>query len=274
MSLTQLPPNWLEWLTLNIERGCAQSDLLRDMENGGIARMLAIDALREITEDSIPTLVPLPQLDLCDQSVRFEMNDPRVVLIDRFLQANECDALVRLAQLALQESVVVDQDTGESVQHPARTGSLAFMKPGSGLIDSIEARIASLLQWPLASIEHLQVIGYAPSEEYRAHHDCFDESSDGAEVHLNRGGQRVGTLLMYLKAPESGGATRFPQLGDLQVQPQCGSALWFQNVRTDGKPDPRLLHAGDPVTQGVKWVCTAWVRESAWRHGTTVGDMR
>lgn len=269
MSLAQLPPTWRDWLTLNIERGCARSDLLRDMENGGIPRMVALDALREINRESIPTLVPLPQLDLRQQSVRFEMLDPRVVLIDRFLNAEECAALVRLGSSSLQASAVVDKDTGQSVQHSARTGSLAFMKPGSRLIDSIEARIASLLQWPLASIEHLQVIGYEPSEEYRAHHDCFDESSDGAAVHLSRGGQRVGTLLMYLQAPEGGGATRFPQLGDLQIWPECGSALWFQNVRTDGKPDPRLLHAGEPVTQGSKWVCTAWVRESTWRHTET-----
>lgn len=269
MSLAQLPPNWREWLTLNIERGCAKSDLLRDMDNGGIPRRVSLDALLEITGDSIPTLVPLPQLNLRHQSVRFEMHDPRVVLIDDFLEAEECDALVRLGQHSLQDPAVVDQDTGKSVQHPARTGSLAFMKPGSHLIDSIEARVASLLQWPLGSIEHLQVIGYEPSEEYRAHHDCFDESSDGAAVHLSRGGQRVGTLLMYLHAPEGGGATRFPQLGDWQIQPQRGSALWFQNVRADGKPDPRLLHAGEPVTQGVKWVCTAWVRESTWRHRET-----
>lgn len=40
----------------------------------------------------------------------------------------------------------------------------------------------------------------------------------------------------------------------------AGDTLIFGNLDRDGRPHPKLLHAGEPVTRGVKWIATRWIR--------------
>ncbi len=75
---------------------------------------------------------------------------------------------------------------------------------------------------------------------------------------LQRGGQRVGTLVMYLNTPEAGGATTFPDVG-LEVAPVKGNAVFFSYDRPHAVT--RTLHGGAPVLAGEKWVATKWLRE-------------
>ena len=57
-----------------------------------------------------------------------------------------------------------------------------------------------------------------------------------------------------------GGCTAFPLL-DVAVAPACGSALLWMNLDRKGRPDPRTLHAGEPVTRGEKWGMNVWLRQ-------------
>jgi prolyl 4-hydroxylase len=75
---------------------------------------------------------------------------------------------------------------------------------------------------------------------------------------LERGGQRVATILMYLNTPDGGGATTFPDVG-LEVTPVKGNAVFFTYDRPH--PDTKTLHGGAPVTAGIKWAATKWLRE-------------
>jgi len=74
------------------------------------------------------------------------------------------------------------------------------------------------------------------------------------------GGQRVGTLIMYLKEPERGGSTYFANLGQ-RIFPRKGSALFFGYA--EAKVSNGTLHGGDPVISGEKWIATKWFRERA-----------
>jgi prolyl 4-hydroxylase len=106
--------------------------------------------------------------------------------------------------------------------------------------------------------EGLQILRYRPGAEYRPHHDYFDPVHPGTAKILERGGQRVGTLVMYLNTPEGGGATTFPDVG-LEVAPVRGNAVFFSYDRAH--PSTRTLHGGAPVTAGEKWVATKWLRQ-------------
>ena len=75
---------------------------------------------------------------------------------------------------------------------------------------------------------------------------------------LARGGQRVGTLVIYLNTPELGGGTVFPDVG-LEVAPVKGNAVFFSYDRPHAST--RTLHGGAPVLAGEKWVATKWLRE-------------
>ena len=68
----------------------------------------------------------------------------------------------------------------------------------------------------------------SPAAFYKPHLDCLEEAG---QVLL--GGQRVGTVLVYLNDVDDGGATRFPALG-LEVAPRELRAVAWANVRADG----------------------------------------
>jgi len=102
------------------------------------------------------------------------------------------------------------------------------------------------------------VLRYRPGAEYQPHHDYFDPAHPGSHPVLQRGGQRVGTLVMYLQAPQRGGSTTFPAIG-LEVAPVAGNAVFFSYDRPH--PSTGTLHGGAPVLEGEKWVATKWLRE-------------
>ena len=52
--------------------------------------------------------------------------------------------------------------------------------------------------------------------------------------------------------PVLGGATAFVNLG-VAAFPTPGSLILWNNLLSDGEPNPRTLHAGCPTVRGVKW---------------------
>jgi prolyl 4-hydroxylase len=67
------------------------------------------------------------------------------------------------------------------------------------------------------------------------------------------------TFLVYLDDDYEGGETAFPALG-ISFRGQIGDGLMFRNAARDGTPDQRAIHAGLPVTQGVKHIASRWIR--------------
>ena len=187
------------------------------------------------------------------------LRHPRVVVLGGFLTDDECTALMALAQPRLTRSETVDNGTGGSEINAARTSDGMFFERGEApLIQRIEARIAQLLGWPVDHGEGIQILRYRPGAEYRPHHDYFDPVHPGTATILQRGGQRVGTLVMYLNTPEGGGATTFPDVG-FEVMPVRGNAVFFSYDRAHVCTGS--LHGGAPVLAGEKWVATKWLRE-------------
>jgi prolyl 4-hydroxylase len=191
--------------------------------------------------------------------VLLTMQRPRVVLFGRFMSDDECDALIALARPRLARSQTVDHRSGGSEVNAARTSDGMFFERGEApLIQRIEQRIAALLRWPVDKGEGLQILRYRPGAQYRPHFDYFDPSQPGTAAVLERGGQRLGTLIIYLHVPAQGGSTVFPDVG-LEVTPAKGHALFFSYDRP--QESTGTLHGGSPVTEGEKWVATKWLRE-------------
>lgn len=208
-----------------------------------------------------PNLAGLPlYIDAGDRRVHVlqVVASPRVVLFGNFLSDEECDEVIAQATVRLTPSKTVNPEGGE-MAHPHRTSSGMFFKHAeTPLIRTIEERIANLVQWPIENGEAMQVLRYLPGAEYRPHYDYFGADNPSYAKILARGGQRVGTFLMYLGEPEAGGGTVFPDIG-LEVAPKRGNALFFSYPVAD--PSSRSLHGGQPVVAGEKWVATKWLRE-------------
>jgi prolyl 4-hydroxylase len=191
--------------------------------------------------------------------VRERRETPDLWVFSNLLSAAECTALMEAAAPRLQRSRTVDTLTGgEELNHDRTSHGMFYTRGETAIVSRIEARIARLLNWPVQNGEGLQVLRYGRGAEYKPHYDYFDPGEPGTAKILQRGGQRVGSLIMYLQEPEEGGATVFPDIG-LKVRPQRGSAVFFSYPRAH--PVSLTLHGGEPVKAGEKWIATKWLRE-------------
>ena len=84
----------------------------------------------------------------------------------------------------------------------ARTSDGMFFNRGENpLCERIERRLAAMVRWPYENGEGLQVLRYRHGAQYVPHYDYFDPAQPGTPRILQRGGQRVGTIVMYLRTP-------------------------------------------------------------------------
>lgn len=274
----QVTPELRRWIIAQAEAGCQPEDVVKAMVASGWHEDVALDAMEQTLRNHLASLreavpvggssVPEPRIDdganviLVDGhpvKVVMSMRLPRVVIFADLLTAQECDGLMAQATPRLVRSETVDTSTGGSEVHAARTSDGMFFERGqTPLIDRIERRIATLLNWPLDHGEGLQILRYRPGAQYKPHNDYFDPEQPGTPKILERGGQRVGTLVMYLNTPQQGGATVFPDAG-LEVAPVRGSAVFFSYDRPHAIT--KTLHGGAPVLAGEKWVATKWLRQ-------------
>jgi prolyl 4-hydroxylase len=279
MSAQQVTPELRQWIIAQAQAGHRPETVLESMRASGWNEDVAIGALEEVLKgflddharaSGLPAPVPVPEADLRDspssvwagdREVRivFSMRNPRVIVFGSLLSDDECDELIALAKPKLVRSETVITSTGGSEVNAARTSEGMFFERGeSPLVRRIEERIANLVNWPLENGEGLQILHYQPGAEYKPHHDYFDPVHSGTPTILKRGGQRVGTLVMYLNTPAKGGGTTFPDV-HLEVGPLKGNGVFFSYDRAH--PVTRTLHGGAPVVAGEKWVATKWLRE-------------
>ena len=200
---------------------------------------------------------------LCaDERVEVLSNSPLVVLYHGFLSDKECEELIREAKPRLIRSTVVgDTTSGSQVDNRRTSSGMSFPDAQKGsVLDKIEKRIAKITKTPRENGENVQVLHYAIGQEYVPHYDYFDPNSTAERRHLQRGGQRVASMILYLNTPEKGGETIFPVLR-ISVKPVRGNALLFYNCDGRSVVDSRTLHGGAPVIAGEKWIATKWIRE-------------
>lgn len=279
-ALARLPHDWQGWVRLNVSRGCSRESMLAVLQGGGFAAGLAGDAIDEavlhppaavaVTSPAPPPPFTRPApfvganlLPCHGQAVRVVMalDQPQLVVYENLLSDAECMLLIELAEGRMAPSTVVDDEGGHARPDSHRTSTGASFQRGEfAALVVVEERIAELLAWPAAHGEGLQVLRYTEGGEYSAHFDYFDPDKAGSASHLAQGGQRVGTLLLYLCDVAAGGGTRFPTLG-LELRPQRGSGVFFANVDAHGRVEPASLHAGVPVREGVKYIATKWLRQ-------------
>lgn len=201
-------------------------------------------------------------IDVNGQEVRvaLRLRNPEIVLFENFLSPKECEELIAQSAQNMHRSMVVDNAEGGSTVDDVRTSNGTYFHRGfNELIETIDARCAKLLNWPVEKTENIQVLRYMPGQEYKAHNDYFDTSTEGGQAHVGGAGNRIGTLLIYLSDVYEGGSTFFPET-DLHVMPKVGSAVYFGYPQSNATS--RTMHAGSPVKTGIKWVATKWLRQN------------
>lgn len=267
-------PELCHWILEQARAGHTPEAVLKAMLDSGWQEEVAIRTMEDTLTDFLakeagadaavpePALMGAPSvLQLPDREVRvvMAMREPRVVVVADFLSGDECDELMAQARARLARSETVEVGSGGSEVNEARTSEgMFFVRGESSLIQRIEARLAAFTRWPVENGEGLQVLRYQPGAEYKPHYDYFDPAQPGTATIVKRGGQRVGTVVLYLNTPQAGGATTFPDV-HLEVAAQRGHAVFFSYAQPH--PGTRTLHGGAPVLAGEKWVATKWLRQ-------------
>lgn len=199
-------------------------------------------------------------------SILFHLQKPQIILYDNVISDAECDELIRLAHPRIEKSLSANLISGESELHSHRTSSgMFFLRGETPLISRIEKRLSELTGSPLQNGEGLQVLHYAPGQQYKPHYDYFPLDQPGSHRFVENGGQRVATFILYLNNVEEGGDTAFPEI-HMNIKPVKGSGLYFAYTDDNDVSDPLTLHAGCPVTLGEKWIATKWMRKSVFRE--------
>lgn len=278
-----ITPELRQWIIAQAQAGFSAPTLLQSMTDSGWDEDVAVDALEVVLREHLsqvaaqqnqpaPSKVPEPDLDhsplfidVGDRQVEVLMDlaHPRIVLFGNLLSREECEALIAEAQPRMARSKTVETQSGGEEINPNRTSEGMFFQRGeNGIVATLEARIAKLVNWPLENGEGLQILHYGPGAEYKPHYDYFDPAEPGTATIVKRGGQRVGTLVIYLNDPVKGGGTVFPDI-QLEVGPRQGNAVFFSYERPH--PATKTLHGGSPVVQGEKWIATKWLRQGEFK---------
>jgi len=275
-------PDLLHWLDQQLQAGQREAALLQSLRETGWSDTVARRAFESVvrwrtapTQTTPPTATPaaaaaLPGPDLAQTPSSIDAGDrqvhilmalehPRIVLLGNLLSPAECKAIMAAAGPQMARSRTVETRTGGEEVNADRTSEGMFFQRGqTPEVQRLETRLARLLQWPLENGEGLQVLRYGPGAEYKPHHDYFDPAEPGTPSIIRRGGQRVGTVVVYLNEPQAGGGTYFPE-ARLRIQPRQGNAVFFSYAQPQAHT--LTLHGGDPVLHGEKWIATKWLRE-------------
>lgn len=192
-----------------------------------------------------------------------ELDGPYVRVLPGFLTPAQCDRLVAAAEA---RELAPSEVLGRGVDLRTRVSEQTWFQPDDHPVARlIRDKTRALLEsTALAAydLESIQVARYREGGKYDAHRDGV-ECELGLLSRTCPADQRLATVLVYLAAPEAGGGTDFPLLGQ-RVAPRKGTAVFFWVA----DPATRLqyektLHAGLPVERGTKWIANQWVRAPA-----------
>jgi hypothetical protein len=191
--------------------------------------------------------------------------DPPIYVIDNFLSPAELEYFEKkIASCPFEKSFVDNMDFDNTVKDGKkrqrrtimdtthRTSTFfGFRKLHDTKISALERRIAEFLGCWVHQIEALQLVRYFPGQFFGVHHDMGDLlPDDNVSLPKKQLGvkRRLVTLFCYLNTLENdeGGCTHFPAV-DLRVKPQKGRAVLWSNITSEGLPEPRTIHAGEPV---------------------------
>ena len=194
-------------------------------------------------------------------------NMPRVAYIPNFISDEECTELIDTHKSYISRSLVTATHGG-NVLDSVRTSAQTWGRgpAASAVVD----RVRAYCGWNRSyhSYETLQILKYEKSQKYNSHNDFLDPERYGEQTT-----NRAITVMLYFNDVEAGGETIFPEASDkprtfeftnwnvgLRIRPKKGAAVVFYDMTPEGAYDYASLHGAVPVTKGVKWAGTVWLR--------------
>ncbi|KAF8849363.1 hypothetical protein BDZ45DRAFT_237363 [Acephala macrosclerotiorum] len=203
--------------------------------------------------------------------------EPLIVYIESFLSSDESKHLIEISEDKFAPSTV---STGAetSIQKDIRHSEVALIDRDD-VVRCIEHRARDFQGWrPDIHIERLRTQRYGEGGHYVHHYDWSGASREA---------DRVSTFMVYVDAQCEGGGTEFPRLPmpdarkgrwcefleceekndereeektkmGITFKPIKGNAVYWENMRPDGRGYEETWHAGLPVKSGSKIGLNIW----------------
>jgi prolyl 4-hydroxylase len=206
------------------------------------AQMLALIEQMDLTAEGEPRTIP--QAEVLSETLE-------ITRFPALLTPAECDFLMLVAEPSYAESLILDSH-GREHRDTVRTSDGAPMHwlIEDPVIHALNRRVAAASGTAYDQGEPLLILRYRPGQQYRNHYDALPGVDN----------QRFKTALVYLNQGYAGGETAFTKL-DLKVAGRRGDCIVFCNSLENGRFDPLAEHSGLPVTSGVKYLASRWIRE-------------
>lgn len=232
---------------------------------------------------AIPTLQP-PKCPAQKYTTEIISLDPLLIYIHDFLSPQDIDGILTAGQHRFTPSEVYRN--GQLVQNPYRTSSSAPLPENELTVTCVLERarrfMGSMYDPVGDEMGAPQLVRYTPGQFYNLHHDWMkvhQAALDGSPRVFNR----PASFFVILEDECTDGETWFPfvqpvtPLGDegaedrlwrkqedgggLAFKPVAGNALFWVNLFPNGTGDERTVHAGVPVTGGLKTAMNIWPRK-------------
>ena len=190
-------------------------------------------------------------------------SDPWIVVFKKFLSPEEVQAYDEY--MFSTDEGWVESPAGFQGKSSSRNSETAFCTgrcDTAEIVLRIRKRASNVTGAPLNHFDFTQGVRYKPGMFFKKHHD------NHPTFHLLPCGSRVFTMFVYLKSPEKGGETSFPDLG-IKVPPIPGTAvLWANTVANEDMNrynDKRVDHASEEVVAGEKHGLNLWIYQYEFR---------
>jgi prolyl 4-hydroxylase len=273
----QIPADWQDWIQTNTSRGCDKDGMVKILLEHDFDPAAIVTAMRYIPHSSELIAVMNAKLAAVDptntrqEAAAFEAIDgiglpyarrlltdkARFCLLDDFLTAPECEAIIGHIRAHHQRSTITSRDEPDRYFRTSKTSNLSQL--GDAGVDALDKRIAHYMGFEPARSEGIQGQYYEVGDEFKSHTDYFEPGTDEFRRFGGERGQRTWTFMVYLNDVEAGGETEFPQLG-ISVKPKRGMVAMWNSLNSDGSVNPNTLHCAKPVVRGEKYVITKWFR--------------
>lgn len=173
------------------------------------------------------------------QVPNYEYLTDQAFTVDCFSSVAECSALIEKTESIGFVDAPINTNLGPQIIKEIRDNTRVMIDDGE-LADELWLRVRDFVpkrigEWAACGVnERFRFYRYEVDQQFDWHYDGYFERNSNERSHL--------TFMVYLNDVEAGGATN---LEGLCVQPKVGKALVFAH---------RLLHKGEPVIEGRKYV--------------------
>lgn len=162
-----------------------------------------------------------------------------IILVNNYWHPGRCQELIHKSETKGYEPATIMTDLGPRVIDHIRNNERVLFKDLE-LAKTIWLEISSVVPAQFGNSRAVEInelfrfYRYRPGQEFKKHRDgSFIRNAKEASYY---------TILIYLNDDFKGGETTF---GNIVINPKQGSLLIFNH---------QLEHAGNPVTEGIKYV--------------------